>query len=95
MSNAEAARLECTVHGVVQGVFFRHNTKQEADRLNLAGTVRNRPDGTVRVVAEGPREDLERLLTWLGHGPDRAVVERLGATWGTARGAFRGFRIAG
>ena len=90
-----AARLECTVHGIVQGVFFRYNTKLEADRLGLAGTVRNQPDGTVRVDAEGPCEDLKRLLTWLHRGPDLAVVERVEATWSDAVGGRAGFRIVG
>jgi len=90
-----AACIECTIHGIVQGVFFRYNTKLEADRLGVAGTVRNQPDGTVRVIAEGPREDLERLLAWLHRGPDLAVVERIEATWSDAVGGRAGFRIVG
>ena len=86
-------RLEAIVHGLVQGVFFRHNTRIEAARLGLAGTVRNRPDGTVAVSAEGPRERLDCLLTWLRHGPELAEVERVDVEWRSSTGAESGFRI--
>ncbi|MBU0596404.1 acylphosphatase [Candidatus Bipolaricaulota bacterium] len=92
-NQAEAARLEAVVHGIVQGVFFRYNTKREADRLGLTGTVRNRPDGTVRVDAAGPRQSLQDLLEWLREGPEHAVVERVDVTWHSAASASDGFRI--
>ena len=53
-SSPSLARLEATVFGLVQGVYFRQYTWQEARQLNLVGWVANQPDGTVRVVAEGP-----------------------------------------
>jgi len=90
-----AVRLEATIHGGVQGVFFRHNTKRQADRLGIAGTVRNRPDGTVKVVAEGRRETLDELLAWLYQGSPQAVVERVDVAWGDVTGATSGFRIVG
>jgi len=87
------ARLEATIHGIVQGVFYRYTTRVEAMRLGLVGTVRNRPDGTVAVVAEGPRETLESLLSWLAHGPDHATVESVDAAWSEPTGGFTAFRI--
>jgi acylphosphatase len=75
------ARLEVQVYGLVQGVFFRHHTKLQAEALHLSGTVENRPDGTVYVVAEGARADLEALLAWLAHGPELARVERVDVQW--------------
>jgi acylphosphatase len=89
----ERRRLEATVHGIVQGVFFRHYTRIEATALGLTGTVRNLSDGTVRVIAEGPHDRLERLLDWLGRGPELAAVERVEATWGVAEGPHTEFRI--
>lgn len=86
-------RLEAIVHGLVQGVFFRHNTRIEATRLGLSGTVCNRPDGTVGVSAEGPRERLDRLLAWLRRGPELAEVEWVDVEWRSATGANSGFRI--
>ena len=75
------ARLEATVHGRVQGVFFRHFTQLTAQQYRLVGTVTNQPDGTVFVAAEGPRQDLEKLLDWLGRGPELARVDRVDAAW--------------
>jgi len=93
VSDGRTVRLEAIVHGIVQGVFFRYGTRLEAEELRLVGTVRNRPDGTVSVVAEGRRERLEELLAWLRVGPDSAVVDRVDVTWADATGAFEGFRI--
>ena len=87
------ARLEAIVHGIVQGVNFRWYTRQQATRLNVVGYVRNRWDGTVEVVAEGQRKDLETLLAWLHEGPRSAVVERVDAQWGEPTGEFSRFEI--
>ena len=87
-------RLVAVVHGRVQGVFFRHFTQIEATRLNLAGTVENRPDGTVRIHADGPIESLHALLRWLQDGPDLASVSHVEASWGEASDASdASFRI--
>jgi acylphosphatase len=86
-------RLETTVHGLVQGVFFRHDSRVQALRLGLTGTVRNLPDGTVRVVAEGPREQLEAMLEWLQRGPELADVEWVDAKWSEATEAYSEFLI--
>ena len=86
-------RLEAIVHGLVQGVFFRHTARIEATRLGLTGTVRNLPDGTVGVIAEGTRERLDRLVTWLDRGPELAVVDRVEVKWADAAGTYADFRI--
>jgi acylphosphatase len=77
----------------VQGVFFRYNTRLRAEALGLAGTVANRPNGTVHVIAEGPRRSLEELAAWLRTGPDAAVVDRVDVSWESSVGSLRGFRI--
>jgi len=58
----------------VQGVSFRFYTRDEADALGLTGWVANQDDGSVEVVAEGPRAMLDRLAAWLQHGPPAARV---------------------
>ena len=59
-----------TVHGRVQGVFFRQNTRQQAQQLHLTGYARNNPDGTVTIEAEGPAEALNALESLV---PSRAA----------------------
>ena len=63
--------------GRVQGVFFRHSTRIEAERLGICGTVRNLPDGSVEVFAWGGASQLLELQRWLQQGPARARVERI------------------
>ena len=86
-------RLTATVHGVVQGVFFRQAAQREAVRLGLVGMVCNPPDWTVRVVAQGDAQALEDFLRWLHRGPERAVVERVDVEWQELRNGLSGFRV--
>lgn len=88
-----AERLTASVHGGVQMVGFRAFTQRTAYRLRLVGYVRNRPDGAVQVVAEGPRPELERLLGELRIGPPGARVEAVDVHWEPASGEFRGFLV--
>lgn len=66
--------MHCYVRGKVQGVWFRANTKDEADKLGLTGWVRNLSDGSVEVTAYGSPEQIEKLHVWLQVGPPRAQV---------------------
>ena len=70
-------RLHGTVHGDVQGVGFRYFLMREAQRLGLRGWVRNRDDGTVEFVAEGSRDDLDRL----GRRPSAVLEWRRWRGW--------------
>jgi acylphosphatase len=72
---AGMARLEATVRGRVHGVGYRYFAISRAMRLGLTGWVSNEQDGSVRVVAEGPRADLDDLLTELREGPPAALDE--------------------
>ena len=87
------ARLHAVVSGIVQGVNFRYYTEHRAESLGLTGWVANRWDGTVEVVAEGPRADLQVLLDWLGHGPPSASVTGVEADWEQATGEYTDFRV--
>ena len=86
-------RIEANVRGRVQGVSFRYYTQLEAQRLGLTGWVRNELDGSVKVVAEGSKEDLDRLLDYLEHGPRMAVVRQVESTWFPATMDFKDFEI--
>jgi acylphosphatase len=72
-----AIRRRVIVHGQVQGVFFRDTARQRARAHGVAGWMRNRPDGTVEAVFEGPTEAVERLVRFCETGPPRASVERV------------------
>ena len=87
------ARLHTVVSGVVQGVNFRYYTSRQAQSLGVTGWVANRWDGTVEVVAEGTRGQLQALLDWLGHGPPSATVTGIQADWEKATGEFRAFNV--
>jgi acylphosphatase len=63
-----------TVHGRVQGVWFRDSTRREAVRLGITGHAINLSDGSVEVLACGAREALAELETWLHEGPPLASV---------------------
>ena len=81
------------VVGRVQGVFFRASAQREARRLGLTGWVRNRPDGSVELVAEGEDESLREFLGWVQRGPTSARVDRVDSRWRAYTGEFTEFRI--
>jgi acylphosphatase len=87
------ARLHATVEGRVQGVGFRAFVEQSAEVLDLKGWVRNRWDGSVEVVAEGERQDLEKLLAALRRGPRAAGVAEVLFEWQPATGEFTYFSV--
>ena len=77
----------------MQGVSFRYYTLRKARTLGIGGWCANQPNGTVRVIAEGPRAQLEALLGWLGQGPPAAHVARVAAAWLPASAEFTTFDV--
>ena len=90
-------RLECTVRGRVQGVMFRDHVQRNARKLALVGIVKNNPDRTVSVIAEGAEKNLKKLeeLLWKGPVISRMVarVDKVDAQWGEPTEVFEDFRI--
>ena len=66
--------LDITVTGHVQGVFYRASTKAVADQLGVKGVIRNEPDGSVFIEAEGDKVSLDMFLDWCKEGPEHAKV---------------------
>lgn len=86
-------RLHAIVSGRVQGVGFRAFVESVAYSLGVVGWVRNRWDGTVEVLAEGKRPQLEKLLEALNRGPRASAVKQVQVEWQAATGEFYGFSV--
>ncbi len=65
------------VFGRVQGVFYRASTVNRALELGVSGWVRNEPDGSVLIEAEGSKDKIIDLIDWCKEGPPHAHVERV------------------
>ncbi|MGI6368643.1 MAG: acylphosphatase [Anaerolineae bacterium] len=85
--------LHAQVQGVVQGVGFRYHTRREARALAVTGYVKNEPDGSVFVRAQGRRSQLYALLQWLHHGPNSAEVSEVSASWRPLGEPHAGFEV--
>ena len=72
--------------GKVQGVWFRAGTQEQALQLGLCGWVKNCPDGTVEIHAEGEKETLEQFIDWCRKGPPAAQVSNLDIEWVESQG---------
>ena len=94
-SQGEAERLRAVVHGLVQGVGFRYYVLARARLLGLGGHVRNQPDGSVEIVAEGERGSLEHFLEAVERGPIGATVTYVDREWLPYRGQFYRFEVRG
>ena len=69
------------MHGSVQGVFFRVETRDRARSRGVSGWVRNRRDGAVEAVFEGPDEQVESMVDWCRRGPAGARVDSVDVDW--------------
>jgi acylphosphatase len=69
--------VQARVSGRVQGVSFRWYTQEQAARLGVRGWVRNEPDGSVLVHAEGEAEAVDALVEWCRQGPALARVSHV------------------
>ncbi|MEM4663290.1 MAG: acylphosphatase [Candidatus Diapherotrites archaeon] len=90
---APIKELRVRVYGLVQGVFFRAFTRECAVSLGLKGYVRNMPDGSVEIVAQGEEEKLKKLLEKVKIGPPAAEVEHVEEQWGLPMRKYENFEI--
>ena len=81
------ARAHVYINGYVQGVFFRDETRELAQRLDVSGWVRNLRDGRVEAVFEGERERVEEMLNFCHRGPPGARVTGVEVRWEPHRGS--------
>jgi len=73
-------RVRLVIEGRVQGVWFRESTRRQAAALGVFGWAKNRSDGDVEILAEGPEESVRKLVAWCHHGPSAARVTRVHET---------------
>lgn len=91
---AKMASLHVSIHGLVQGVFFRVFVAEKATMLGLTGWVRNLPGGSeVEVLAEGDEASLKKLVEYVKKGPPRAEVMEAAVEWGEFSDKFKRFEI--
>jgi acylphosphatase len=87
-------RIIIHVYGLVQGVFFRYTTRKVARNLGLTGIVKNLPDGSVYIEAEGPEDKLVELLKFTKKGPKSAEVKNFEYEYKEAQHKFKGFEYS-
>jgi acylphosphatase len=86
-------RVHVIVTGKVQGVFFRQNTKRQAQSRGVCGWVSNLPDGRVEAVFEGEESAVKEVVDYCRHGPSFAKVEHFEVTAENYKGEYTGFNI--
>jgi acylphosphatase len=86
-------QVHLLVRGRVQGVSFRASTQHEARRLGVFGWVKNCPDGSVEILAEGTENALADLVRWAHQGPTFARVDHVDVRWRDFEGLVTDFRI--
>ena len=87
-------RRHVVIYGFVQGVGFRFGVERAANSRGVAGWVRNRADGAVEAVFEGPQEDVDALVEFCRRGPRGAEVKCVEVEEESAEG-LAGFRVTG
>lgn len=84
-------RVAIKVYGLVQGVFFRTFIVEKAKELKLAGWVKNESDETVKILVEGDKEAIKKLIDYCQKGPELAKVERVEVKWEKGTNEFSEF----
>ena len=93
MADRNLKAFSAHVEGMVQGVGFRFSALHTAGRLRISGYVQNLPDGSVKVVAEGEVQNLDRFRSWLKKGPLGSHVRHLSVVERPYSGFYKNFTI--
>ena len=81
------------IYGRVQGVFFRANTKEFADKISLKGQVKNQDNGSVLITVQGTKEQIEQLISWINSNPGMSKVERIEKEEYNSKETYKDFQI--
>lgn len=93
MNSLGRKQIRVVYSGQVQGVGFRYTVRSVANGFEVTGTIRNVPDGTVELLAEGPREELEGFRQAIRESGLDHFIRQEDIAWREAEGQFRGFEI--
>ncbi len=93
MNEEEEVAVHAYFTGIVQGVYFRANTKRQAERLGLRGWVRNLPDGRVEAWIEGSRPAVGSLIEYCSNGIAAATVDMVDMDESEPTGDYPTFEI--
>lgn len=85
--------MQCVITGKVQGVAYRAYAQDSADALGITGWIKNLPDGSVLVCAQGTPDVLKEYVEYLHEGSLKAVVEGVSVEWGSPKVLFSDFSI--
>jgi len=92
---SDLAAFHAIVRGRVQGVNYRAFVSRNAASLGLTGTVRNLPDNSVEITAEGDKKQLQQFVEVLKQGPPAARVDNLEISWSAYTGQYSDFSVTG
>lgn len=81
------------ISGHVQGVFYRANAQEEAQKLGLTGYAKNMPDGSVEALLQGPEAQINSFIEWAREGSSGAKVDKVEIEWQTPSQDFKNFEI--
>jgi acylphosphatase len=85
--------MQIVYSGQVQGVGFRYTVKSVASGFEVTGTVRNRPDGAVELIAEGAKDELSAFRQAIRESGMDHFIRNEAVSWAEAKSEFRGFEI--
>ena len=86
-------RAHIFIYGNVQGVFFRRSARSKADELGVVGLIRNRKDGSVEAIAQGPKAKVDAFIKWCKKGPPFSKVEKVEVEWKKNLEDFEEFEV--
>ncbi|MEW6070559.1 MAG: acylphosphatase [Candidatus Thermoplasmatota archaeon] len=86
-------RVRARFYGLVQGVFFRANTRRKAKELGVRGWVRNCTDGSVELLAEGEEQAVKQLLEFCSRHIPYAVIDKVDVNYEEFKNEFKSFEI--
>lgn len=92
-AHPDVVRVRIAVYGRVQGVWYRGATQEVARRLGVLGWVRNLPDGSVEILAQGAPLAVEQLVEWCHQGPSGARVDRVATRSEMVHDELHDFRV--